>query len=337
MAKKRRLTKIPTPAWEPARGPIGRRLFGHSPQFYGMGLAIAAAVVALGVITFAFVSDFWSDLRLPSSTAVKVEDTEYSLRYFSRRLRMYENQVGGPANQNAQQYVAAATVANALVEEEVVRRFAQELGVSATEEEIQGEIASRLGIEADDPDYDTLFQQELARSGFSQEQYLAMIEATILSRKVRAKLEEDLPTKAESVRYRQIRVADQATAEEIKQQLEEGADFAQLAQERSLDVETKGQGGEVGWTPRGVLDSLLEDYLFSLKEGEIGIFPDNATFLVLEVLERAEEREIAPEQRQRMAQRAYQDWVQEKRSGLEVKQPVLEDSDKLNWVIDHAF
>ena len=52
MPKKRRRAKIPTPAWEPPRGTIGRRLLGRGFQFYG-ALAVGALIVA-GVGTFVF-------------------------------------------------------------------------------------------------------------------------------------------------------------------------------------------------------------------------------------------------------------------------------------------
>lgn len=337
MAKRRRLSKIPTPAWEPPRGAIGRRILGRSSQFYATVLIVLAVGVALGIVAFAYISDYVADLQRPGSTALQVEDTRYTLRYYAQRLRMYVDQVGGPANQSAQPQVALAAVTEQLVEEEVLRRFAPELGVSASEEEVHKEIARRLGIKPDEKLFDVLFQQELERSGLSEEEYRQMSEAAVLRQKVRSKLAEDLPQSAESVRYRQILVSDQDAADEIVQKLEEGEDFAQLAQERSLDIRTRDAGGDVGWVPRGVLDQTVEETLFALDVGEIETIPSVQGVLVVEVLDKAEDRPIEPAQRERLADKAYQEWVQEKRALLEVKDFVRQDSDKLRWAIDHAY
>jgi peptidyl-prolyl cis-trans isomerase D len=59
----------------------------------------------------------------------------------------------------------------------------------------------------------------------------------------------------------------QKKATELVAQLENGADFAQLAQQHSDDPGSKEQGGLLDPVTRGVLDPAFEDALFGLKEG----------------------------------------------------------------------
>ncbi len=60
-----------------------------------------------------------------------------------------------------------------------------------------------------------------------------------------------------------------ALAESIKQQLDNGADFAELAKENSDDIASAQQGGELGFIGRGVFVPEFEDQLFSMNVGDV--------------------------------------------------------------------
>ena len=55
-------------------------------------------------------------------------------------------------------------------------------------------------------------------------------------------------------------------------QIQGGADFAQIAAEKSLDTGAKENGGDAGWAPRGSLDTAREDKLFALEPGGLTTF-----------------------------------------------------------------
>jgi foldase protein PrsA len=74
---------------------------------------------------------------------------------------------------------------------------------------------------------------------------------------------------AEQVKASHILVEDEATANEIKQKLADGADFAELAKEYSTDEGSKGNGGELGFFPKGTMVTEFEDVAFSLPINEI--------------------------------------------------------------------
>lgn len=63
--------------------------------------------------------------------------------------------------------------------------------------------------------------------------------------------------------------AAEAKAEEARERLEAGEDFATLAAEVSDDAGTRNQGGDLGWMTRGMLPGPFEDTLFSMEVGEI--------------------------------------------------------------------
>lgn len=338
MPKKRRQTKIPTPAWERPRGAIGSRVLGRGFQFYGAVAVGALLIVALGIIGYAFLSDEVEKRARPGSTAVQIEDTRYRVDYFANRLKMYVDQNGGPGVVQAIDAVPA--ISDLLTREEIVRRFASEFDATATDEEISEDIAGRLGITADDESFDVVFQQELARSGLSEADYTDMIEAAVLVDKLLDRFSEEVPKSAESVRYRQILVGEQERADELVAEIEGGGDFAALAAENSLDVATKENGGDMGWVPRGVLDASTEELLFPLDVGKITIIPVPRGVLVIEMLKKAEDRAVEEGQIEPLAARAFVSWVQDKTESLTIVNNMdLGDGDfkKIEWAIDRAY
>ncbi len=339
MAKRRRQAKIPTLAWERPRGTIGSRVLGRGFQFYGAVVIGLLMAVGLGVIAYAFLADELEERRRPGSTAVQVEDTRFRLDYFSDRLEMYVAEQGGLGA--VQPLSALPAVSDLVIREEIVRRFAGEFDLTASEEEIREGIASRLGITVDDEAFDVVFEQELARSGLSEEDYRLMVQATVLTDKLQQHFQEEVPESAESVLYRQILVSEQAAAADIKQQIEDGADFAALAAaDSNLDVANKENGGEVGWVSRGVLDA--EEDIFALEPGEVGTVSSPAGVFVIEMLKKSEDRKIEDDQRELLAASALADWVQEKRETLAIVSSVVPgaesyDPKKVDWAVSRAY
>ena len=75
-------------------------------------------------------------------------------------------------------------------------------------------------------------------------------------------------------------------AEEVKQQLENGADFAQLARENSQDPGSAEQGGDLGCLGKGDTVPEFEEALFGAEKGEIvGPVETQFGYHVIEVTE----------------------------------------------------
>ena len=56
-----------------------------------------------------------------------------------------------------------------------------------------------------------------------------------------------------------------ARANELKQQLDDGADFADLAKQYSDDIASRDTGGDLGFAPKGTFDPIFEDALDELS------------------------------------------------------------------------
>lgn len=80
----------------------------------------------------------------------------------------------------------------------------------------------------------------------------------------------DVAHEQEQVWARHILVADETTAQSIREQLLAGADFATLAAANSIDTGTKEKGGDLGWFGKGKMFAEFETAAFSQQVGEIG-------------------------------------------------------------------
>lgn len=109
----------------------------------------------------------------------------------------------------------------------------------------------------------------------------------------------------------------------IKQKVQNGADFDQLAKEYSDDKGSASQGGELGWVTPGTMVSEFEQTMDSLKPGELSD-PIKSRFgwHLIQVLDRREiddtdtfnRNQIRQQVFQRKVEDAYEIWLQRLRS-----------------------
>lgn len=109
----------------------------------------------------------------------------------------------------------------------------------------------------------------------------------------------------EEVHARHILVATEEEADAVKAELEGGADFAELARERSVDPSAQQNGGDLGFFSRGMMVGPFEDAAFALTEpGQISE-PVQSDF-GWHVIQLQAERESAPPPFEQVAQQLQQ-------------------------------
>ena len=331
MPKRRRLARIPTPAWDrPRSGPLSRLRRELGPRAYLLAGIVGLVIVAGLVIIFAFVQDYREEQARAGSAAITVGDRTYNLDYFARRLSLFNREsVASSA------LAAVGFVGDQIIDEETARRFASELGVSVTDDDVDNEIADGVGR---------------SQGNFNDEEYRQIVEAQLLAQRVREKLTEDIPPDVEQVNYRQIAVATEEEARQVIDRLEAGEDFAELAREVSLDTQTRASGGDRGWVAKGGVAPVLEETLFALEPGAYSEPfqppinpsqpPSSSGFFVFQVVEK-EVRPLEDSQRALVELRAYQRWLEEKQQSLAINDYVSVgsgqfDPEKYQWVVEHA-
>lgn len=90
-------------------------------------------------------------------------------------------------------------------------------------------------------------------------------------------------------RLAHIQLTTEEEAQAVSQALKNGADFTQLAQEKSQDKGSASQGGDLGWAKSGTFPPAFETASKNLKVGEISevVKVDNA-FHIIKLLDRKE-------------------------------------------------
>ncbi|SMQ81883.1 foldase protein PrsA [Bacillus sp. OV166] len=80
---------------------------------------------------------------------------------------------------------------------------------------------------------------------------------------------KDSFAEAEQIKASHILVADEKTANEVKQKLNDGGDFAELAKNYSTDDSTKDSGGDLGYFAKGTMVTEFEDVAFGLAVDQV--------------------------------------------------------------------
>jgi parvulin-like peptidyl-prolyl isomerase len=108
---------------------------------------------------------------------------------------------------------------------------------------------------------------------------------------------------------------DQAV--EIKAKLEAGEDFSTLAKQYSQHVDSKEQGGDLGWTQGGFRSRILAGFAEQLEPGAISepvadeSVQTKGGYWLVRVEERDANRQLDDEVRGTLVLGLFQDWVNE--------------------------
>lgn len=117
--------------------------------------------------------------------------------------------------------------------------------------------------------------------------------------------------------------AAQAQLEEIRQQIIDGADFAEMARQHSADPGSKGLGGDLGWFERGKMVAEFQKVVDATAEGEISpVFQSPFGWHIVQVLGRRTQDETEEAKREKIRSQIE---AQKKDEVLELWQRRLRD------------
>jgi len=150
-------------------------------------------------------------------------------------------------------------VLNSMIDEKVL-----EDKYKVTDKEIDKEI-DKIKKELGGED---AFKQALQQNGLTDEKQLKeRVKSMILNEKASTDgVNEKYKTE---VKASHILVDDEKTAKEVQKKLNEGGDFAKLAEEYSKDPGSKSKGGDLGYFGKGAMVPEFEKVAFTLDKGEV--------------------------------------------------------------------
>ncbi|TYP77702.1 peptidylprolyl isomerase [Paenibacillus methanolicus] len=164
---------------------------------------------------------------------------------------------------------------NNLISDELLNQEAEKAGVTVTDADVEKEIAN---IKKNFPSEEE-FNAALAQNGMTLESFKEQVPPQVKLRKilepksgvtdeqVKQYYEDNKASydTQEQVQASHILVATKQEAEAILKQLNEGADFATLAKEKSTDTTSAVNGGDLGFFQKGMMVAAFEQAAFALK------------------------------------------------------------------------
>jgi parvulin-like peptidyl-prolyl isomerase len=232
-------------------------------------IIIAAAVFLAGVmgwVGYGYYKDQWKPFH---EVVIEVDDSSFDMGYYVTTLDAYTKGM-----ELDQLYYMADPVASQIVQDEVIRRGAGNLGISVTDQEID----------------ESIKENELP----NDKVYRDIVRAGLL----REKLLEDyfglqLPDTMEQAHIQVLLVESPEVADDVIAKIEPGANFTALVDEFSCDPQTE---GDLGWLPQELMpNTLIGDAAFSLEPGEVSqaIYDESATksigYWLIEVSDKQDE------------------------------------------------
>lgn len=230
-------------------------------------------------------------------------------------------------------------ILEALISEKLIEQAASKKNLTVSKAEIDDEYQTVV----DSYGGDEAFKETIAASGVTEAQVKADIKSYLLAEKLLKpgiKISEDEmkqyfeDNKAsfatdDQVKASHILVADEKTANEIKEKLANGEDFAKLAKEYSTDTSTKDNGGDLGYFSEGDMVAEFEEVAFTLAVNEISSpVKTDYGYHIIKVVEKKEATEAKYEDHKKEIEATlldeklsteYTSWLEDAKKDADIK------------------
>ncbi len=270
-------------------------------------------------------------------------------------LDEFAEQSGVPAD-GPQYQAAVQQILPQLVNIEIAKAYAQEHNITVSDKEVDQELAKlkeQVGDQARSSGQDVsnqeAYEQALKQNNITEEQLREDIRENLPVQKVQERVAGDAePSDKEIQNYYEKNKEAQFTtpeqrcvrhilfnkdqkekADDVKQQLENGGDFAKLAKENSQDPGSAANGGDLGCLGTGETVPEFEQAAFGAEQGEIvGPVQTEFGYHILQVTDVKSEQtrslqEVESQIRSQLAtekqSEAFSKWIEEQKKERDVK------------------
>jgi len=301
-------------------------------------LGTVAVALILAIPLIGYIVNF---VLPPRRVVVRVNDTAFTLGHLVKILRMLQaaNQAFGASFNPG---LAPFSIAQALVDNELIRQAAPRYNITVTDQEVEQEIRRRIAGEPDPQDatppeereraFQEAYRQYLGLIRLSDKEYRQLVRYDLYREKLTEVLAQEIPSVAPQVHLRLIAVPDRETAQEVRRRFERGVPVEDLARELSTDPSAQ-EGGDIGWFPKGVLPPEVDETVFAMEPGHLSepLLRPNGTYALYYLEEKAPARPIEEAHREVLKAQALERWLEEERSRQEVEMRL--DSDTYAWIV----
>ncbi|NDI34139.1 peptidylprolyl isomerase [Chengkuizengella sediminis] len=234
-----------------------------------------------------------------------------------------------------------------LIDQSLVSQELANEGLNVTDEELANGVAKEIEQFKASFGSEEEVEAYLLQYGMSMEDYQKIVEdlvpfqlqieklfeskIEVTDEEIATYYEENLSfyTEEEQVKASHILVETKEEAEAIMQQINDGADFAELAIEHSTDSGSGANGGDLGFFGRGTMVPEFDEAVFNLSIGEVSeIVQSEFGFHIIKVTDKKEantptfeekQEEIKDELKKVKTSEQYQLWIEEAKTGSEIE------------------
>ena len=248
--------------------------------------------------------------------AILVSDLE---REVARTTGAVSKQSTDPAAVDAQAEVEEQ-VLERMIAEVLVAQAADQLGIAPGAAEVEAQV--RADVLAGGGSLS--FADWLTATAQTYEEYSAAVRTSLLLQRVALAVTAGLPSAGEQVHLRRIEVDSLEAADGLLARIQQGEDFSKLAVELAADTTTARVAGDMGWVPRGVLDSQAEAMVFALQPSQVAgvVAQDSGRYALFQLVERETDRPYSRAVQAELRTAAFRRWLAEKRAKAAVERLV---------------
>lgn len=263
----------------------------------------------------------------PAPLAAIVNGQYLFLADYERRVTQFEEalfeQGIDPNTQEGQTYLrdARRDVLEGMIDTALIEQEAIALGISLTDEELEAQVEEAIASGGGQASFDEWLQV----TGQTRDDFKEQLRQALIMQQVQEVVTAEIGSEAEQVHVRHIMVDSAEAALEIRAMLQEGADFVALARDRSLDLATKDNGGDLGWFPRGWVAIELENVAFGLQPGQLSdVVQLGEGYHIIQVVERVAAYPLTPEMQAGLKLAVLDEWLAQKRNSATIERFVGE-------------
>jgi peptidyl-prolyl cis-trans isomerase C len=206
-------------------------------------------------------------------------------------------------------------ILNAMINQVLIEQYAETNGIRISDEAVQAEIASLNQLAAQN-------QTDLAAViGYPADMVNDKVYELLITQAVSQHVADSVPLTAPQIHARHILVKDEALAYELLEQLNAGADFADLATRYSQDFSSARAGGDLGWiSPGDLLQAEVERVIFEMPVNSRWPEPVQTVlgYHIIESLERVEDRPLDETRRTQQRRELFNTWLAEQIATAEI-------------------
>ncbi len=269
----------------------------------GVLAGVVLIAVAIGA-TFMLYGDSTKAAATVNGVAIPESEVEGQLAVIKQQqAALFEGPDGAEQEKRFREQVVTF-----LINGELIKQEADKLGIKVTDKEIDQRFKQVKDLFPDEKQ----FQQALQEQQMSETTLREQIGEQVVADKMMERVTKDIKVtkkdqkdhyqenkqqfiEPEQRHWRQILSKSKKDAESVRTELEDGADFAKLAKEKSTDEQTKNDGGDIGWAGVNDFPPEITDALKDVKVDELSKVIDvgEGQFAVFRLEGIREEKQLA--------------------------------------------